>query len=81
MFKNSVLRLSVDTKEWAKAAGIPAVKTIAQTAVATIGAATVVSAVDWRVVVSAAVVAGLVSILTSVAGIPEVKSKETEKSK
>ena len=77
MFKNSVFRVSVDTKEWAKAAGIRAVKTMAQTAVATIGAATVVSAVDWRVVVSAAVVAGVVSILTSVAGIPEVKNKET----
>ena len=77
MFKNSVLRLSVDTKEWAKAAAVRAVKTMAQAAIAGIGAATVISAVDWRMVVSTAVVAGVVSSLTSVAGIPEVKSKET----
>ena len=77
MLKNSVFRLSVDTKKWAKAAGIRAVKTMAQTAVAVIGTEAVMSAVDWKIVVSSAAVAGIVSILTSVAGIPEVKS-ETE---
>lgn len=75
MLKNSVFRLSVDTKKWAKAAGIRAVKTMAQTAVAVIGTGAVMSAVDWKIVVSSAAVAGIVSILTSVAGIPEVQSE------
>lgn len=51
MFKNCVLKTNVDTREWAKAAGIRAVKTMAQTFVATVGTAAVLSAVDWRVVV------------------------------
>ena len=72
MFKNSVLKASVNTKEWAKKAAIRAVKTMAQTAVAVIGTSTVVAAVDWKIVVSS----GVVSILTSVAGIPEVESEE-----
>ena len=76
MFKNSVLKASVNTKEWAKKAAIRAVKTMAQTAVAVIGTSTVVVAVDWKIVVSSAVVSGVVSILTSVAGIPEVESEE-----
>ena len=76
MFKNSVLKASVNTKEWAKKAAIRAVKTMAQTAVAVIGTSTVVAAVDWKIVVSYAVVSGVVSILTSVAGIPEVESEE-----
>ena len=75
MFKNSVLKVSVDTKKWLKAAGIRAVKTMAQTAVAVIGTGAVLSAVDWKMVLSASVVAGIVSILTSVAGIPEVDGK------
>ena len=61
------------TRRWFKAAGVRAVKTCAQTAVAMIGAATVISAVDWRMVASASVLAGALSILTSVAGLPEVK--------
>lgn len=72
MFKNCVLKVSVDTKKWLKAAGIRAAKTMAQTAVAVIGTGAVISAVDWQMVVSSAVVAGVVSVLTSVAGIPEV---------
>ncbi len=76
MFKNSVLKASVNTKEWAKKAAIRAVKTMAQTSVAVIGTSTVVAAVDWKIVVSSAVVSGVVSILTSVAGIPEVESEE-----
>ena len=76
MMKNCVLKQSVDTKKWMKAAGIRAIKTMAQTAVAVIGTAAVVSAVDWKMAVSASVVAGVVSLLTSVAGIPEVKDGE-----
>lgn len=75
MFKNSVLKVSVDTKKWLKAAGIRAVKTMAQTAVAVIGTGAVLSAIDWKMVLSASVVAGIVSILTSVAGIPEVEGE------
>ena len=73
MLKNCVLRVSVDTQQWAKAAGIRALKTMAQTAVAVIGTGAVISAVDWKMVVSSAIVAGVVSLLTSVAGIPEVE--------
>lgn len=72
MFKNSVFKVSVDTKKWAKAAGVRAVKTVAQTAVATIGTAAVMGAVDWTMVVSASALSGIISLLTSVAGIPEV---------
>lgn len=61
-------------KKWLRCAGVRSVKTMAQTAVATIGASTVLSAVDWRVTVSAAVLAGLLSLLTSVAGLPEVEN-------
>lgn len=58
--------------KWWKCAGVRAVKTIAQTAVATIGSSAVLSAVDWKVVASASVLAGILSMLTSVAGLPEV---------
>lgn len=60
---------------WAKAAGIRAVKTVAQTAVATIGTAAVMGEVDWLMVGSAAVLSGVLSVLTSVAGLPEVKAE------
>lgn len=73
--KNCVLKASVNTKKWFKAAGIRAVKTMAQTAVAVIGTSAVVSAIDWKMVVSASVVAGVVSLLTSVTGIPEVEEE------
>lgn len=59
-------------KRWVKAAGVRAVKTVAQTAVATIGTAAVLGAVDWRMVVSASLLAGVLSLLTSVTGLPEV---------
>ena len=75
MFKNCVLKVSIDTKKWMKAAGIRAVKTIAQTAIAVIGTGAVISAVDWKMVVSSAAVAGIVSVLTSIGGIPEVESE------
>lgn len=58
---------------WWKAAGIRAIKTIAQTAVATIGTAAVMAEVNWWMVLSASVLAGILSLLTSVAGLPEVK--------
>lgn len=61
------------SKEWFKCAGIRAIKTVAQTAVATIGTSAVLSQVDWRVVLSASVLAGILSMLTSIAGIPEVQ--------
>ena len=57
---------------WFKAASIRAIKTVAQTAAATIGTSAVLSQVDWKIVVSASILAGLLSILTSVAGLPEV---------
>lgn len=63
-------------KKWIKAAGIRAIKTIAQTAVASIGTAAVFSAVDWRMIVSASILAGVVSLLTSIAGLPEIKETE-----
>lgn len=59
-------------KNWIKAAGVRAVKTIAQTAVATIGTSALLSQVDWRMVISASILAGVLSLLTSVAGLPEV---------
>ena len=71
MFKNCVFNVSVDTKKWIQKAGIRAVKTIAQTAVATIGTATALGQVDAKLVVSASVLAGILSLLTSIAGLPE----------
>ena len=62
-------------KSWIKAAGVRAIKTVAQTAVATIGTGAVFSQVDWRMVVSAALLAGVLSMLTSVAGLPEVDAE------
>ena len=78
MFKNCVLKPDINTIKWAKAAGIRAVKTMAQSAIGAIGAAATLGAVDWRIVGSTAVLAGVVSILTSVAGIPEVAGTEGE---
>lgn len=64
------------TKEWFKAAAIRALKTVAQTAIATIGTAAVIGQVDWILVGSASLLAGILSILTSIAGLPEVKKAE-----
>lgn len=60
-------------KIWWRAAGIRAIKTMAQTAAATIGTSAVISSVDWRMVISSAVLSGVLSLLTSVAGLPEVE--------
>ena len=65
-----------DLKQWFKAAAVRAIKTVAQTAVATIGASAAMSEVDWKFCLSAALLAGIVSILTSVAGLPEVPEQE-----
>lgn len=74
MFENSVLRKNVDTRDWLAGAAKRAVKTAAQTAVALIPAATTIAAVDWKTVVGTAALAAVTSLLTSIAGIPEVMS-------
>jgi hypothetical protein len=65
-------------KKWIKAAAVRAVKTIAQAAVASIGAAVVISEVDWKYIVSASLLAGILSLLTSLAGLPEVDMEKDE---
>lgn len=67
--------MSEKWKPWWKAAGVRAVKTIAQTCIATIGASALLSDVNWITVLSTAVLAGVLSLLTSVAGLPEVKQE------
>lgn len=64
--------------EWLKRAGIRAIKTIAQTAVATIGTCTAMGEVNWLMVGSASLLAGILSLLTSIAGLPEIKEAEEE---
>jgi hypothetical protein len=63
-------------KKWFKAAAVRAIKTVAQTAIATIGTSAVISDVNWLMVLSASALSGVLSILTSIAGLPEVKTEE-----
>ena len=70
--------MSKRTKQWIKAALVRAVKTVAQTAIATIGTSALLSEVNWVVVASASILAGILSILTSIAGLPEVDDTDPE---
>jgi hypothetical protein len=72
--KNSLFHVNLEA--WLKAAGIRAIKTFAQTCIALIPAAATIEAVDWNTVLSTAVLSAFVSLLTSMAGIPEVESEE-----
>ena len=65
-------------KDWIKCAGIRAIKTIAQTAIALISVGTVMSDIDWTMVASASLLAGILSLLTSIAGLPELEKKKEE---
>ncbi len=75
MFKNCVFKPDVNTVQWARAAARRAVKTMAQTFVATIGTAAAMGDVNWQMVGSVSVLAGIISLATSVAGLPEVPTK------
>lgn len=68
--------MSNKVKKWIKAAGVRAIKTVCQTAVALIPAATTIVAVDWKVVIGTAALAGVTSVLTSLAGLPEITDEE-----
>ena len=70
------MNMSAKTKKWLKAAGIRALKTFAQTSVGVIGATALITEVNWQTVLSAAALAAVLSLLTSVAGLPEVKEGE-----
>lgn len=75
MFKNCVLKPDIDTIQWARAAARRAIKTVAQTFVATIGTAVVMGDVNWGMVASASALAGILSLGMSVAGLPELDTK------
>lgn len=68
----------VFTKEWLKAAGVRALKTVAQTAVAAIGTSAALESVNWAAVASTTALAGILSLLTSVAGLPELREEDNE---
>lgn len=72
MLKNNVFKVSVNTQKWLKSATVRAVKTVAQTAVAMLPVAVTISEIDWMSVIGTAALAGVTSILTSLAGLPEV---------
>lgn len=72
------MKKKVFTLKWLKAAAVRALKTVAQTAIATISTAAILSEVNWPVVLSASALAGILSILTSLAGLPEVDDKEAD---
>lgn len=75
MFSNSVFKSSVDTKQWFKSAGVRAIKTMAQTFLGFVGTETIgITQLDWVQVASVCAMAGVISIVTSIAGIPEVSN-------
>ncbi len=76
MFKNNVFRASTDTKRWLEAAGVRAGKTMAQSALALLPAAATIAQVDWKTVVGTALLAGVASLLTSCAGLPEAQEQK-----
>lgn len=76
MFKNNVFSVSVDTKKWLRAAGMRAVKTMAQSALSMLTVGQAVMEINWLSVLSVTATAGIISILTSVVGIPEVKEEK-----
>ena len=67
------MKKNLNSKEWWRAAGIRAIKTVAQTAISTIGVSTIMSDVNWMIVLSASALAGVLSLLTSLAGLPELE--------
>ena len=67
------------SKAWFKAAGIRAIRTVAQAAIAAIGTSAVLDEVNWRIVISTALLSGILSLLTSLAGLPEVKEESDER--
>lgn len=75
MFKNNVFSVSISTRKWLKAAAVRAGKTMAQTALAMLPSAAMITEVDWKVVIGTAALAGIGSILTSIVGIPEVQEE------
>lgn len=77
--KNSVFKADVNTVKWLKAAAVRAIKTMAQTALAMIPTAVMINAVDWKTVLGTAATAGVISIITSIAGIPEVPADSEDK--
>lgn len=79
LFKNSVFKIDVNTKEWIKKAGIRAIKTMSQTAVSLITVGTAITNVDWFMVLCVSLTAGVASLLTSIAGIPEVEADNNKK--
>jgi uncharacterized membrane protein YgdD (TMEM256/DUF423 family) len=80
IYKKGIIKMKKETKEkflnWLKAAGIRAVKTMAQTAVATIGVEAVIYEVDWLLVLGTSLLAGVLSMLTSIGGLPELKENK-----
>ena len=76
MFKNNVFKVSVDTTEWIKATAVRAIKTMAQTAGGMIIAGSAMSEVEWGYIGSVSLVAGILSVITNVAGIPEVPARK-----